>query len=134
MATLFMWLFVVVLGVLGLIALVVPGTERRIVDTFVSRGPVRFLGLVLLAAGILLFVNGDHTGSPHFVHFAGVVGVLAGGVSLVLPDTMIVFNEWWLTRGDWTHRASGLIYLVAAALFYTATGIPPESPADLTPQ
>lgn len=115
-----MWLFVIAYGLLGLAGLIVPSTERKLAGAFVRSGRVRGLGVLLLALGVYLFLFADRTNQETFVKIAGVVHVLVGGVNLLLPEPMVVFNEAYAAKSAWAHRAVALGYLVVAYLFYTA--------------
>lgn len=127
-----LWFFVVLYGLLGAAGLVAPSAERKLVGSFTRRAPVRMLGLVLLALGAFLFITADSTGWKRFVQIMGVANVIAGGVNLILPDTMVVVNEAWIDRANLWHRIAGLAYLAIAYLFFLATSIPlPPAEPDM---
>ena len=121
MAPRFMWLFVVLYGSLGIAAIVLPDIERRIVAFFTRTTPVRFLGVFLIILGVWVFRIARDTGWPMLAQTLGVVHSIAGGVNLILPDAMVVFNEAWIERRPVWHRFMGLLYVAVAYLCYLAT-------------
>jgi len=125
-----LWFFVLVYGLMGLAGILFPVMERKLVTTFTRRNPVRILGLSLVFLGIVLFVMADATAWKKFVQVMGVLNVIAGGVNLLLPDTMVVVNEAWIDCSNLWHRVTGLAYLVVAYLFYVAASVPPPPLPD----
>jgi hypothetical protein len=121
LSTIVIWIIIIGMGALGLLALLAPSTEKSVVSWFTRPMRVRVLGaaVVLLAVLLFLFV---HPSGWHgaFTMVMVVLLILGGGVSLILPDTMIVFNEAWIGwRSGW-HRLMGIVYMCIAGLFYLA--------------
>ncbi|HOJ34658.1 MAG TPA: hypothetical protein PKY35_04820 [Candidatus Hydrogenedentes bacterium] len=130
MAARFMWIFVIGYGLLGIAGVLAPTLERRLIGVFTRKMPVRLLGVVLIVLGVLVFRWAPDTGWPRLAQVLGVVNTIAGGVNLILPDAMVVFNENWIASKTLWHRLLGVLYLVAAYLCYLATIITSAASPD----
>jgi hypothetical protein len=118
MAQIILWIFTGLTAGLGLLGLLVPEGLGRIQRLFLSKTPLRLIGVLLMASGALTFRAAYQEELPLFVYAAGVVLFMVGGVELFLPSAIVILNEWWLSRSNAWQRLAGLGWLVLAALFF----------------
>jgi len=116
-----LWGFVIICGLLGLIGLLWPSGMRGIIKMFLANTPWRVFGILLMVAGGFLFRTAAQQDLALVVKIASVVLFMVGGVELLLPSFLVIFNEWWLTKSDMHQRLAGALWLILAALFFVGT-------------
>ena len=118
MAQVILWVFTGLSAGLGFLGLVAPKGLGRIQRLFLSKTPLRLVGVLFIVLGALTFRAAVREDLPPFVKVAGVLLFMVGGVELLLPSAIIIVNEWWLDRSNTWQRLAGLCWLVLAVLFY----------------
>jgi len=120
-----MWVFAILLGIIGLLGLVAPDALRGTLRVFTRNGAVRILGMVLLLVGMQMFIRAPSTSLPLLVKALAVILFVKGGVSLFIPTVNVMFTERAMEQGPLLLRLAGLASLSVGYLFYLATKLPP---------
>lgn len=115
-----LWAFVGICGLLGVIGVISPNGFRRITRTVNKKAPLRIIGVLMMVAGALVYRTAVREHMPPIVKGAGVFLFMLGGVELLLPSFLVVFNDWWASLRNIWQRFAGLVFLAFAGLFYLA--------------
>ena len=71
----------------------------------------------MLVVGALVFRYNTNTPLPLLAKALGFGIFVIGGAQLLIPDLVIVFNEWWCLQKLRWERAVSAAYVVLAAFF-----------------
>lgn len=115
----FLYLFVALFAVYGLVALIVPLKAKQLRRAFAEALPNWGIGVISLIVAVFLWYASVSTLSPGFVQFLAVLAGLKGLAYLILPKSkMERLKRWWFNLPDVYFRFIGLVLVFIAFYLY----------------